>query len=404
MARIAFFVEALPPTEDRIARFAYSLARALAEQRHEFLILSTNKPGHPGPPSMPGIQIARPFRSWSWLEAAQAAPAVARFAPEVLHFVQPHAEAGDGWTNAMSALPAAVRAAIAAANPRVGWPPVVVSFFDARSGWARAAKALIAQADAVTAASPDLLDALRPSLPRAAAEAAAILPLGFGDDENLSEMGKAPEPFPAGERASDAQGERSARTGAFSELIAAGAPLLWVPGDLDEHADLERLFRVLALVLARNPRAIAAAAGGWGRVPPRRRFDLMKALGPGAARFSALGGRDARRSAARAVFAATLRPGGLLLAEAARDAIKQSAFLVTVESQARLDALKSGPWRLCVPDDDEALAAATLEALASPKDRLAQAADGARREASDSPANIVSRLYARILSGGRLRP
>jgi glycosyltransferase involved in cell wall biosynthesis len=428
MARVAYFIESLPPTDDLIARFAYGLARSLAEQQHEILVLSTYRAGHPGPRPQNGISIALPFRSWSWLEAARCFPALLRFQPEILHFVQPHGECLDGWTNAMSLLPAiaksaALAAGAAAAGPgrsaaHVAPPAIVSSFFDLRADWRRQARVLLAQSHAVTAASSMQLEQLRSEFIAGREPLTALTPLGFV--EAASEAAPSDAQRTSEAAPSDSYGgHRDKRGGALAGLL--GRELILAPGDVDAHDDPERLFRLAARLLRARPQAAFAIAGGWGRLPPRARFALMRSLGDVASRFALLGARseEARARAlaqASLAFAPTLSQGSLVLAEIAREALKQSAFLLATDAQLSADAQLAASaqatgagelaWGGSAPDGDEPLVEAALRALdrklasaGSPRGMAAR--ESARRELADSPANVISRLYARALAERR---
>jgi hypothetical protein len=89
MARIAFFIEQLPPHADDISTFAYELIRSLADQHHDIRIFSTYHEKKLLPKSHPRIEILRPFQTWSWLEALRVIPLLMEFRPEILHLIQP---------------------------------------------------------------------------------------------------------------------------------------------------------------------------------------------------------------------------------------------------------------------------------------------------------------------------
>ena len=383
MARVAFFVESLPPTDDLIGRFAFALARSLAEQQHEILIFSTQTPGHPGPPPTShlagGLAIATPFRNWGWVEAARAMPALMRFRPDVLHFVQPHAAVLEGWTSAVTAL--------AAAAPALGLPVVAASFFDLRGAWRTRHRALLLSCHAMTAANTRQLDAIRAECGNARPLLATV-PLGMIDDD----AARFDEP-----------------NAALSELMAhADRKLLLVPGDVDAHTDPQRLFKIIAHVLKARPRAAVAITGGWGSVAPTARFRLLSSLGDDAgARFALLCANGSTRGAimrqTSAIFGATLGLETLVFAEAARDAIKQNLLFVATREQAIAEPQASAILRIA-EDREEALVDAALAALDSDptlSERAIPAAERARRELNDDPANVISRLYAQAITDRR---
>ena len=364
MARVAFFVESLPPTTDLIARFAFGLARSLAEQSQEMLLLSTFRPGHSDPPRHRNLAVAFPFRDWSWVEAARALPALTRFQPDIVHFIQPHGEALEGWTNAMVLLPSLVNAAARA--QRRPAPSVVTSYFDLSRDWRRKQRPVLAQSHAVTASTENQLSALLDECPSHAKPLAALTPLGLLNDET----------------------DVSPPTSTDGIGATAGQELVLVPGDVDAHVDPARLFRLGARLLQRRPNALLAVLGGWGTTPPRTRFALLRHLPRGLeGRFRLLGAHSPAERApafARAslVFAPTLGRESLTLAEAKGEALRHSVSFLGVE------------------DSDPKLLMAALRALDSAPGRAKDAAGGdesrPRRELVDTPANVVSRLYAQV--------
>ena len=400
MAKVAFVIESLPPTSDLISGFAFSLARSLADQQHDVLALSTYRPGHPGPRPAGNLSCATPFSKWNWIEAAKAGRIFAAFQPDILHLVQPHAEALTGVTNAMSALPPIARAIAFAAGSLSGGraaprrPAVVASFFDLRGDWRKDARGILAQADAVTGANEAQLRALLEAAPRSRRALGAIAAPGFAELE--------------GARATERIVEDSAVDSFLRGLGGAEAELVLAPGDAHAHSDPARLFRIARRILERRPRAAFAIEGAWGRTPAAARFALMRELGPVANRFAMLAAtsrRQRERAYARAslILAPTLGLESLALAEAARLALKQNSIFLALSGQVEAASVSEpfAGWIAIAPDDDDAIVKLAETSLAGAGARRAErerAADGAQRAVADAPGNVVSRLYARLLA------
>lgn len=398
MAKIAFFIERLPPDGDPISDFAYDLIRSLADQSHEIRIYSTYVEGAPLPPSHPRIAILRPFKTWSWLEIPRVLPLLLEFRPDVLHLVQP----GPETRRAMSILPALARL--------LGKPPIVASLYDVMDRELGAHRWLLAASDAITVSSDpqkDLLEKYLASFSKPARRRVHTLPISIGARHIRSvSSNSALQTLDAGAALSEA-------VGVFLSA-AIDADMIFVPGDISEHGDAEALFETLAGALAEHANALVLFGGGWGRIPHRRRHRLMRVLdaaGVGA-RVLLTGPIDADTericlARARVVFLASLARESLGLARILRQALDASAPLIMSRSQADTDALN---WRhdensLLVEAEPGLRALSWItaldRALKSPhlvEHIRAGLPEFTRAEAVDHPGNVVSRVYAQILS------
>lgn len=382
MARVVFFLERLPPTDDLVGQFAYALIEALSEQGHEMFVLSTAAPGHPGPPPKRNISVAFPFKKWNWVEAARAALPALSFQPDAFHFVQPHRESLGGWTNATSVLAAAARAA---------GIPVVASFFDLRGKWREQHRALLAQANGITAASQAQLDALMGQVGGRAL--GAVAPLSWIEEHP---------------RADDR--ETAAAGDSLSPLHALGGlRLALAPGDVDSHDPPETLFAIAAQLLTARRDVAFGVEGGWGGIAPRHRFRLLESLPPEVrGRFALLGARSpvARADAwdrAEIIVAATLGLETLAIAKFAQDALKQNGFWLAPPFGRHLD--DSADFAVAALGDRAARAESMapelmvqriLRELERGPSRPAFQVERAQAALSDSPANTVSRMYAAL--------
>ncbi len=390
MARIAFFTERLPPDDDPISGFAYDLMHSLADQGHEIRIYSTYVEGAQLPPRHPRIEVLRPFRSWSWLEIPRLLPLMMEFRPEVLHLIQPRAEA----RRAMSLLPAM--------GHLLGRPAIVSSLYDFLDRDLSSHRWLLTASDAITVSNEpqrellaDFLTSLnrsKKSLPRHSQ--IHTLPIPIVSRHNLN---------------SETQNLVSETLSTF--LTAAfDTDLIFVPGDVAEHRDPQALFQALTRFLLEHPEALVVLGGGWGRTAQRTRHKLMETfnsagVGPRVLLTGPLNSEAERLCLARArvVFIASLALESIGLTRVLREALEAGAPLIMNHSQANADALnwKNDENSLLVDNDPTQWSAVISRAITSPHivDRIrSRLPEFIRREAVDQPGNVISRIYAQILS------
>ena len=394
MARIAFFTERLPPDPDPAAGFAFELMRSLAEQQHEILICSTYRAGENTPALHSRMELIRPFRSWSWLEVPRLIPLLMQFRPEILHLIQPRAEALRGFTNAMTAIPA-LSAVLGAGRGRV---PVVSSFYDVRAQDLKYHRPLLSMSHAVTTPNEpqrSLIEGFSGALKKA--PPVFVLPVSSAhsssDAEDAFSTASAPEPL--------------------LEFLDRGHDFIFVPGHLHEHTELDLVFSELITVLKENLTAHVVFGGGWGPTPMRERHAMMRRLAAAGVDHRVVLAGSLRPETekvclarARAVFTASLPAESLDLARLLREALEASAVLVMSERQANIDPLA---WR----DGENALIASALpgewsrrllNALHSPdlSARIRQRLpEFTRLEAVDLPGNVMSRIYTQVLYPSR---
>ena len=393
MAKIAFFTESLPPSEDLISNFAYDLICNLADQQHEITIFSTFRHGGPLPPARPRIEILRPFKKWSWFELPRLLPILAQLRPDILHVVQPRAEALDGLTNAMNAIPGFARV--------IGRPALVSSFYDLRAETLKAQRFLLHSSDAVTVTNRSQLEILERYF-KQKQPLMALLPVpGFRaqEIEENFEIEAVPE-FISN----------------FFESAGENVKAVFVPGEIDEHADLELLFSNFASALGDFPEALVIFGGGWGKIPPRKRQNLMRVFEtpPLGARVLISGSLQPSTerfilSRAEVVFVASLPSESLRLSRILRESLVLSSVLVMGEEQARLDSL---PWKnrehaFLSESNSSGWLKALTEALSNDA-QISQIRrnlpEFARLEVLDRPGNVMSRIYTHILDQKRFAP
>jgi hypothetical protein len=398
MAKIIFFTENLPSENDPISGFSYELMRSLAESQHEVRVLTTYRQDDPLPPTVAHLEILRPFKKWSWLEVPAVMPILMQFAPDILHFIQPHGKALEGWTNAMTALPATA--------PFIGRPSVVTSFFDVRAQTLAAHKPLLLSSDAVTTTNASQLARLREFLEKSG-------------HEPLTEV--IPAPSLSLETSFSESSEAivdEVLSPAIEAFFSSRSKAVFIPGDVDQLENPPAVFRLLRDFLLRFPDAGAMVGGGWGKLKSLTRHEYMAEF-----EEADIGGRllftgplsaGAERQClarASAVFLAGFPPDSLAITRLLREGLAAGAVLVISERQAELDSL---PW------EDRMHAFITTHGEAGWGPRLADAlslsesphASSAsslrshfqerlgefhRRETLDHPGNLMSRLYTRLL-------
>lgn len=372
MARIAFFTESLPPQSDIIAEFSYDLIRSLADQQHEIRVFSTYRDGQELPPAHPRIEVLRPFQSWSWLEIPRILPLLIDFRPELIHIVQPRAEALKGFTNAMSALPSLKLV--------LGQPVFVTSFYDLRRSLLKTHNLLLRASDAVTVSNSSQQELLSSVLTRAA----HIVPI--------------PSSTASGEAQADSNLEQFVDDG----------QVIFVPGDVGDHENIEELFSTLNSVLGKHPDSKVVFGGGWGSVHAKLRHVLLRPFAERGSRILITGQLTPNEERlclrkAHVVFTASLPPESMSLARIFREALKEAAPLLMTLSQSSLDGLnwRNGESALLTTDLPGDWLEALTEAL-SPTSEIAKVRENlpefSRIEAIDLPGNVMSRLYAELLA------
>lgn len=392
MARIAFFTESLPPNGDVIGRFAWDLIQALAEQEHEIRVFSTYREGEELPESHPRIEIVRPFRKWSLLELPKAVPLLLAFKPDVLHLIQPHQEALSGFSNAMEIVPA-LRSVI-------GNPAMIASFFDLDSKSLRRHRLLLKSIRALTVSNQtqnDLITAHFDAI--GSPPEIAVVPMGFG----ITPLRQSTE--------NEIIVFDSVDLDSIHALKAKFPKLIVVAGPVESHSDPECTFRAIASALKFDPQAAAVILDGWGRLPVRARHACEEIIyGSGVAnRVLLTGPLDESTqieciSAASCVLVAPLIETRLAFTKFLRSAQRAGNPLVLSVEQARMDPInwRDGENALIRARSPHDLADALLLILQNPdlQEKLRkETVEVSRRDVSDQPGNLVSRLYVKILNG-----
>lgn len=382
MARIAFFNERLPPDPDPVSAFSYELIRSLADQQHEIRVFTTYRPDQELPPPHPRIQILQPFKNWSWLEIPRVVPILMEFRPEIIHIVEPRAEALHGLTNAMSALPTLA--------PLLNNPPIVTSLYDLRSDRLKKYRLLLYASHAVTVSNASQLRVLNEFLPETSRKPTlALLPLPAALSHSL---------------------ENETPTSPILETLkelSSKCDLIFVPGDIEIHCDPQALFQAMNSVLLQHADAIIVFGGSWNGVPQRTRHSLMRIFENTGDRVVFTGRLTTAEekqclALSKFVFLASLPLETLWLARLLRSALETFTIPILNSDQADVDSLAwrhgENAWITTVNAHD--WASSILEALnanALVEQMRERLSEFTRREAIDQPSNVINRLYAGLL-------
>lgn len=395
MARLAFFTERLPPADrarssSEITDFSYDLMTSLADQQHEVRVFSTYREDDTLPASHPRLQILRPFRRWSWLEVPRLIPILLDFQPEILHFIQPRAEAFSGLTNAMTALPSLA--------PLIGRPRIVVSLYDVRKSELHKNRNLLSFCDTVIVANRQQAAEVARWLSETAKSEAVIPKI---------EIVALPTVDPV-----QLTTEREVMNG-LEALQETSKKLILIPGELDEQRDLDQLAILLNELMSAISDLGVIFGGGWGHVTLNQRRNFIRMFedrGHGS-RFLLTGplspsAEQTCLEASTVVLLAGLPDSSLPLARWIRLTLQASRPLILSEEQCRLDPLRFQHREnsFIVPDDPRQWGISISESVVDDKLRReirSRLPEFARTEAVDQPGNAMSRIYAQVL---RLSP
>lgn len=399
MARLAFFSEMLPPDNDPVVDFAYDLIKSLADQGHQIRLFATYRAGAELPAAHSQIELLRPFRSWGWLEVPRVLPLVIDFRPEILHFIQPRAEALRGFSNAMTAL--------ASAAPMMGRPPVVTSLYDFGQKDLPSYRSLLHLSRVITVSNQPQLNSIRNLLYGSRRRAQTQTSPQVEILPPTSAPAMTEFAFAGDSAAISTHGQP------WSDTFASDRAVVFIPGDVGVHSDVEMLFQEMTRFLVQTPNAVVVMGGGWGRLQStRQRHRLMKTLalqnvdnrflltGPLSDRLE----RQAFASA-RLIFTASLPPESLSLAKWLREGLAVGVPLVIGAQQAAHDTLqwKHGENALISSSGSHGWSDTLIAGLnsASILERIRKhLPEFSRVETVDHPSNVMSRIYARIINRG----
>lgn len=387
MARIAFFIDALPPGGDASARFGWDLIRSLADQQHEIQVFSTYFEGAALPEEHPRVEILRPFTKWNLFEIHKALPLLIRFRPEVIHLIQPRGAMFTGWMNAMSVMPSLA--------PLLGGALTVASFFDINEKTLATHRHLLTGVDALTVSNARQKAAIETFLKGRAQPRIEIVPVTISH-------------HPFSSAATPARVTTSPSIDLLNRLRTDHPKTILVPGPIDQHTDAVATFREVAAILHERSDTCAAITGGWGSVPVRLRHAAEEVLfdahvGDRVVLTGPLDDKEQSEWLRRAdcVLVAPLDEARLAFTQHLREAQAMGAAIVMNDTQARLDpiAWRDGENAWVRERSIEAIRAAVLECLDDEETRTRvsrNAAEFSKSQVIDRPGNALSRLYARL--------
>jgi glycosyltransferase involved in cell wall biosynthesis len=389
MARVAFFTENLPPQADLIGHFAYDLMRSLGDQGHELKVFTTYRQGQEIPPPHPRIEILQPFRRWSWTEIPRILPLLLQFQPEILHIIQPHADALRGLTNAMGAIPSLtpfLRSGLSGSA-------TVSTFFDLNEHHLVQHRMLLQTSQIVTVSNEQQKEKLAAYLGSGHRARIEVVPISSSLDFGEAALN---ETLPL----------------EWTEFFARRRPWFFVPGQMDEHSDLDHLFDLISAVLSARPQTGVVFGGSWGSHPVPLRHKWMRRLREAELDHRILwtgpldqGQLQNLLAQADLVMLPTLQRETLAFTRVLRLALQMRSVLLLSKDQSRLDPLpwKDGTHARLTSANLQETAQAAIELLDSPETAIRMRAalgDFSQREVVDQPGNVMSRLYAQALSPG----
>lgn len=384
MARIAFFNERLPPDPDPVSGFSFELIRGLADQQNDIRVFSTYRADADLPPPHPRIEILRPFKNWSWWEVPRVIPLLMEFRPDILHVVEPRAEALHGLTNAMSTFPAL--------TPMLNRPALVTSFYDLRADQLKKHRLLLHASDAVTVSNEPQLKLLKDffsRLPQKPELTLLPLPASFSHEQDKETLS-------------------SPLKNTLQEISKNNNyDLIFVPGDIEIHRAPEVLFQSLNAVLMKHLNVVFVFGGSWDGVPHRNRHNLMRIFKNSGDRVlftGRLSEAEERQclTLSKFVFLASLPLESLWLARLLRSAADVSTIPILNSDQVKLDSLSwlhgENAWITTTnPHDWSSSISNALDSIMLVEQMRARLPEFTRREAIDQPSNVINRLYARKL-------
>ncbi len=380
MAKIAFFTERLPTNDDDISLFSGALIQSLADQHHDIRIFTTDDDSNwPAPHSR--IEIVRPFRKWSWWETAKLIPMLAIDSPEIIHLIQPRHQSlvsfGPSPLNFVSAL---------SSFPTK--PRIVLSLYelDKRS-----------------------LDKLRPTLHIASLILVRTQAQKAELEADWQVSGSRIAVIPALALPAISNFENESLPETLSSVIEHTDRYIFIPGGLDQHSDLNVLFKTLALLAQEDDSLSFVIQGSWSDLAISKRSEWQSKFksNPAAGRTLLTGSLSEDTEmylfrSAPVVLLATLNPSKLKFWKHSRRALSVGSPLVLASSQVSVDELDWSDMGATLNGNSASeIANACLTFLNSEELRTKareQAFELADRQVTDQPANHLTRLYLDLLN------
>lgn len=380
MAKIAFFTERLPASDDDISLFSGALIQSLGDQHHDIRIFTTDD-GSDWPVAHSRIEIVRPFRKWSWWETAKLMPMLAIDSPEIIHIIQPRHQAlasfGPSPVNFVSAL-----------SSLPTKPRIVLSLYEL---------------------DKRCLDKLRPTLQIASLILVRTQAQKIELETDWQVSASRIAVIPALALPAISSFESETLPEALTSLIENSERYVFVPGGLDQHSDLETLFKTLSLLAQEDDGINFILQGSWSDLAISKRSEWQaKFKGNPAAGRTLLSGALSESAelylfrSAPAVLLATLNPSKLKFWKHSRRALSVGSPLVLASQQVSVDELDWSDMGATLNGNSASeIASACLSFLNSEVLRTRareQAVELADRQVTDQPANHLTRLYLDLLN------
>lgn len=380
MAKIAFFTERAPSHDDDISLFSSALIQSLADQHHDIRIFTTDD-GQDWNLKHARIEIVRPFRKWSWWETAKLVPLLALDAPDILHVIQPRRESISGFgPSALNFLSALVSFPTR--------PKLVVSLYELDSRALEKIRPILQMAQLILVRHKSQKDELVANWKVHERQVQVLTALSIP---------------------SEAETEESFIPLSLSSMTDSSEQYLFIPGGLDQHSDLGKLFSVLEHLSETDQNLKFVVQGSWSDLPISKRHDWQtKFKASAAASRTLFTGAISQKvetlllKSASLVMLASLDPLKLKFWKHSRNALKLGVPVVISEAQARTDELEWSETGMALSSDKASdIAQVTIRYLNDPELReraQMNALELADRQVTDQPANQLTRMYLDLLS------
>lgn len=370
MAKILLVAQSLTPT-------VVKLTTALRHQQHVVTLLTSRDEDADLPD---GVEVLRPFKSWSAREALRLLPVIIGMNPQILHLVLEE----DRLNTAQIIL--------SLLSKTLPHTVLTTSLLNIRVGLRRhnPVRYLLQESDVVTCPSVETLGALRGLNVKSVRQGRGILPpvIDFDTEETI--------------------GERSSAAGELVRRLS-GEKFFVVPFSEPEFDPRRGAFRRLTLLASRHPVVLLGSFTGWSLRDRKRFHSWMETQGLGHQWVVSgdLGRSDLRRLLSRAealvLAGQTLSP--LETTEYFLHALQAGATMVLDRRQGMIhsDLWKNGENCWILSNDDLLKGLQTLISQDTLK-RPQMLPDDSRlqRELLDAPMNELNRLYNKALSSKHL--
>ncbi len=380
MAKIAFFTERLPSNDDDISLFSGTLIQSLGDQHHDIRIFTTDD-GSDWPAPHSRIEIVRPFRKWSWWETAKLIPMLTIDSPEIIHIIQPRHQS------------------------LLSFGPSPINFVSALSSFPTKPRIVLSLYELDKRA----LDKLRPTLQVASLILVRTQSQKAELESDWQVAGSRIAVIPALALPALSNFETETLPETLSTLVERSDRYVFVPGGLDQHSNLDILFKTLGALAQEDDGLNFVLQGSWSDLPISKRSEWQdKFKSNSAAGRTLLTGSLSESTEsylfrnAPVVLLATLNPNKLKFWKHSRRALSVGSPLVLASSQVSADELDWSEMGATLNGNSASeIASACLSFLNDEELRhqaRERAVELADRQVTDQPANHLTRLYLELLN------